>query len=96
VTCSIFLDLAKAFDAVNHDILLHELNTQYGIKGLPLSSLKRYLENGSHYVVINDSRSEMAKFACGVSQDLPLVSNFKTILFVDDTVLHCQGTQCMN
>jgi len=100
VTCSIFLDLAKAFDAVNHDILLPKLNTQYGIKGLPLLLLKNYLENRSHYVVINDSRSGMSKFTCGVPQgstldpllflfyvnDLPLFSNFITILFADDTV----------
>ena len=68
VTCSIFLDLAKAFDTVNHDILLHKLDIQYGIKGLPLSLLKNYLENHSHYVVINNSRSEMTKFTCGVPQ----------------------------
>jgi len=54
LTCSIFLDLAKALDTVNHDTLLHKLNIQYGIKGLPLL-LKNYLENRSHYVVINDS-----------------------------------------
>ena len=95
------MDLDKAFDTVNHDILLHKLDIQYGIKGLPLSLLKNYLENHLHYVVINDSRSEMAKFTCAMPQgstlgpllfllyvnDLPLVSNFKTIRFAGDTVL---------
>ena len=58
----------KKNTAVNHDILLHKLYIQYGIKGLPLSLLKNDLENRSHYVVINDSRSEMAIFTCGVPQ----------------------------
>jgi len=35
VTCSIFLDLANAFDIADHDILFHKLNIQCGIKGLP-------------------------------------------------------------
>jgi len=49
--CSTFLDLSKAFDTVNHDMLLHKLNTQYGMKGSLLLLLKNYLESGSHYVL---------------------------------------------
>ena len=43
-TSGIFIDLYKAFDTVDHQILISKLNN-YGVKGKNLSWIKRYLEN---------------------------------------------------
>ena len=99
----IFLDFQKAFDTVNHSILLDKLYI-YGIRGPALSWINSYLSNRCQYVVYNGYESERKYINCCVSQgsilgpllfliymnDLPAVSKlFMPILFADDTNLFC-------
>ena len=63
----IFLDLSKAFDTLNHDILIHELNI-YGIRDLANSWIKYYLSNRKQYVVYNNTNSTHSDIVCGVPQ----------------------------
>ena len=50
----IYFDFAKAFDSVNHDIILHKLKYQFNIDGTLLNFLKSYLENRTQRVVISE------------------------------------------
>ena len=99
----ILLDFHKAFDTVNHKILLGKLNC-YGIRGIALDWFFSYLTNRSQAVIYNEQESQMKETLCGVQQgsilgpllfllfinDLPSVSNlFTPILFADDTNLFC-------
>ena len=55
-TCAIFLDLAKAFHTVNHQILLSKLYA-YGIRGIPFELMQSYLSNRKQCTVINKVKS---------------------------------------
>ena len=63
----IYLDFAKAFDKVDHEILLQKLHA-YGIRGKLLTWLKCFLENREQTVVINGQHSYPAKVISGVPQ----------------------------
>ena len=100
-TLAIFLDLKKAFDTVDHTILLEKLH-HYGIRGTPLKLIKDYLSNRKQFVKINNSLSDPLDITCGVPQgsilgpllfilyinDLSNISEFvKAILFADDSTI---------
>ena len=66
-TCGIFLDLTKAFDTVNHKILLNKL-FNYGIRETANKLFESYLTNRFQYVSIGVNQSELKLITCGVPQ----------------------------
>ena len=66
-TCGIFLDIKKAFDTVNHSILLKKLN-HYGIRGIINDWFSSYLLGRSQVTEIDSNLSAISKISCGVPQ----------------------------
>ena len=63
----VFLDFSKAFDTIDHDILLKKLDN-YGIRGVANQWFQSYLHNRYQYVSYNGISSSKQKIVCGVTQ----------------------------
>ena len=102
ILISIFLDLSKAFDTLDHVILLQKLN-YCGIKSVELNLFKDYLQNRTQYVSYDKTNSDMYHISTGVPQGSilgPLLfiiyinalcnasELFKMIIYADDTTLY--------
>ena len=82
IPASIFLDLSKAFDTLNFDILLRKLQ-HYGIAGNSLNLIKSYLTNRFQYVQFENSDSSLLEVKTGISQGSILGPLFFSILIND-------------
>ena len=63
----VFLDLSKAFDTIDHSLLLHKLEF-YGIRGTALEWFKNYVTKIYQCVRYNNKTSEKKEITCGVPQ----------------------------
>ena len=81
--CGIYLDLKKAFDTVNHKILLSKLN-HYRIRGVANDWFKSFLANRTQYTNINGSSSNSEKVMYGVPQG-SVLGLLLFIIFINDS-----------
>ena len=102
ISINFYINLSKAFDSLNHEILLYKLS-HYGVNGISSTLLRNYLSNQKQYVTIGDVTSAVLSITTGVPQGSiigPLLFNiyindiikssakFSFILYADDTTLN--------
>ena len=89
-TCGVFIDLEKAFDTVNHQILLSKLY-HYGIRGIANKWLSSYLSGHSQSVKLNGITSSKMNVSCRVPQG-SILGPLLFLVYVNDMNLAAKSS----